>query len=93
MTKTPRGMNEAPREYKLEDTAFKFKKIGNSVGVILPKEFLHGSISRRATSSIRSSNRMAVCGFRHSIPKHATDDGNRPRGHGRYRDTFAALAK
>jgi len=40
MTKTPRGMNEAPREYKLEDTALQIRKIGNSVGVILPKELL-----------------------------------------------------
>ena len=40
MTKTPRGMNEAARDYKLEDTALQIRKIGNSVGVILPKELL-----------------------------------------------------
>jgi len=40
MTKTPRGMSEAPREYKLEDNALQIRKIGNSVGVILPKELL-----------------------------------------------------
>ena len=40
MAKTPRGMNEAPREYTFEDTALQIRKIGNSVGVILPKELL-----------------------------------------------------
>src|SRR3977135_640207 len=40
MTKTPRGLNEASREYRLEDTALQIRKIGNSVGVILPKELL-----------------------------------------------------
>src|SRR5260370_3727583 len=40
MSKIPLGMNEAPREYKLEDTALQIRKIGNSVGVILPKELL-----------------------------------------------------
>ena len=40
MTKTPRGLNEAPSEYKLEDTSLQIRKIGNSVGVILPKELL-----------------------------------------------------
>ena len=68
MTKTPRGMEEASREYKLEDTALQIRKIGNSVGVILPKELLARLNLRRGTSSIRSSNRMAVCGSRHSTP-------------------------
>jgi len=36
MTKLPHGLNEAPRDYKLEDTALQIRKIGNSVGVILP---------------------------------------------------------
>ena len=40
MTKLPHGLNEAPRDYKLEDTALQIRKIGNSVGVILPKELL-----------------------------------------------------
>ena len=40
MTKSPHGMSEAPREYKLEDNALQIRKIGNSVGVILPKELL-----------------------------------------------------
>ncbi len=40
MTKIPRGLNEAPSEYKLEDNALQIRKIGNSVGVILPKELL-----------------------------------------------------
>ena len=94
MTKTPRGMNEAPREYKIEDTALQIRKIGNSVGVILPKELLARlNLKEGRTSSIRSSSRMAACGFRRSIPSMRADDGNRPRDHARYRDTFAALAK
>ena len=40
MNKAPRGLKEASREYKLEDTALQIRKIGNSVGVILPKELL-----------------------------------------------------
>ena len=40
MTKTPRGLNEAASEYKFEDTVLQIRKIGNSVGVILPKELL-----------------------------------------------------
>jgi putative addiction module antidote len=40
MSKTPRGMEEASSEYRLEDTALQIRKIGNSVGVILPKELL-----------------------------------------------------
>ena len=33
-------MNEAARDLKLESTALQIRKIGNSVGVILPKELL-----------------------------------------------------
>jgi putative addiction module antidote len=40
MAKTPRGMNEAPHDYKAADTVLQIRKIGNSVGVILPKELL-----------------------------------------------------
>jgi putative addiction module antidote len=40
MSKTPRGLDEAPRDYRLADTVLQIRKIGNSVGVILPKELL-----------------------------------------------------
>jgi putative addiction module antidote len=40
MTKTPVGLNEAPRDYKAVETVLQIRKIGNSVGVILPKELL-----------------------------------------------------
>ena len=40
MTKIPRGLNEAPSEYKAAETVLQIRKIGNSVGVILPKELL-----------------------------------------------------
>ena len=33
-------MNEAARDTKIENTALQIRKIGNSVGVILPKELL-----------------------------------------------------
>ena len=40
MTKIPRGLNEAPSDYKAADSVLQIRKIGNSVGVILPKELL-----------------------------------------------------
>ena len=83
MNKTPRGMSEAPREYKLEDIALQIRKIGNSVGVILPKELL-------ARLNLKEGDKFYPVeqpdgGLRLSPfdPKLARDDGNRRRGHGR----------
>ena len=83
MTKAPRGMEEASREYKLEDTALQIKKIGNSVGVILPKELL-------ARLNLKEGDKFYPVeqpdgGLRLSPydPKHATDHGNRAAGHAR----------
>ena len=83
MTKTPRGLNEAPREYKIEDTVLQIRKIGNSVGVILPKELL-------ARLNLKEGDKFYPVeqpdgGLRLSPydPNHRADDGNRPRGHAR----------
>ena len=56
-------MNEAARDTKIESTALQIRKIGNSVGVILPKELSGKAQSQGGRqASIRSSNRMAACG-------------------------------
>ena len=38
-------MNETARDLKIESTALQIRKIGNSVGVILPKELLARKIN------------------------------------------------
>ena len=52
MTKAPRGMEEASREYKLEDTALQIRKIGNSVGVILPKSLQRLNLKEGGSSIV-----------------------------------------
>jgi hypothetical protein len=81
MSKTPRGMEEASSEYRLEDTALQIRKIGNSVGVILPKDLL---------ARLKPDGGLRLSPFN---PKHArTMEIARQVMH-EYRDTFAALAK
>ena len=78
MTKTPRGLNEAPRDYKLEDTALQIRKIGNSVGVILPKELLarlNLKEGDKLLSDRAAGRRLAAFAVR---PELREDDGNRP---------------
>ena len=60
-------MSEAARDYKLEDTALQIRKIGNSVGVILPKELLARLKLKEGDKFYPVDNRMAACGFRRSI--------------------------
>jgi putative addiction module antidote len=93
MNKIPSGMSEAPREFELEATALQIRKIGNSVGVILPKELL-------ARLKLKEGDKFYPVeqpdgGLRLSPfnPKHArTMEIARKIMH-EYRDTFAALAK
>ena len=85
MNKAPRGMEEASREYKLEDTALQIRKIGNSVGVILPKELL-----ARLNPVEQPDGSLRLSPFN---PKHARTMEIARKVMHEYRDTFAALAK
>ena len=93
MTKAPRGMEEASREYKLEDTALQIRKIGNSVGLILPKDLL-------ARLKLKEGDRLHVIeqterGFKLTPydPKHAKAMKIARKVMDEYQDTFRALAK
>ena len=83
MTKTPRGLNEAPREYKLEDTVLQIRKIGNSVGVILPKELLARLNLKEGDKFYPVEQPDGSLRLSPFNPKHRADDGNRPQGHAR----------
>lgn len=93
MAKTPTGMSEAAHDYKHEDTALQIRKIGNSVGVILPKELL-------AKFNLKEGDRfypveqpdgsLRLTPFN---PKHARAMEIARKVMHEYRDTFAALAK
>ncbi len=83
MTKAPRGMNEASREYKLEDTALQIRKIGNSVGVILPKELLARLNLKEGDKFYPVEQPDGSLRLSPFDPKHAADHGNRPQGHAR----------
>ena len=93
MTKIPSGMSEAPSDYKLEDTALQIRKIGNSVGVILPKELLarlklkEGDKFYPVEQPGRQPPAVAV------RSEACADDGIARQIMREYRDTFAALAK
>ena len=93
MTKAPRGMEEASREYKLEDTALQIRKIGNSVGVILPKELLARLNLKEGDKFYPVEQPDGSLRLSPFDPKHArTMEIARQVMH-EYRDTFAALAK
>ena len=60
------------------------KKIGNSDGLILPRELLQRlDLKQGEQVHIRSSSRMAACGSRRSIPSFARTMEIARRGHGR----------
>ena len=93
MNKTPRGMEEASRDYKLEDTALQIRKIGNSVGVILPKELLARLNLKEGDKFYPVEQPDGSLRLSPFDPKHArTMEIARQVMH-KYRDTFAALAK
>ena len=79
MTKTPRGLDDAPRDYKLEDTALQIEKIGNSVGVILPKELLARLNLKEGDKFYPVEQPDGSLRLSPFNPKHARTDGNRPR--------------
>src|ERR1700753_2924231 len=93
MNKTPAGMNEAPRDYILEDSALQIRKIGNSVGLILPKELLARLNLKEGDKFYPVEQPDARLRLTPFNPKHArTMEIAREVMH-EYRDTFAALAK
>jgi putative addiction module antidote len=93
MSKIPRGMNEAPRDYKPEHTALQVRKIGNSVGLILPKELLARLNLKEGDKLYPVEQPDGSLRLSPFNPKHArTMEIAREIMH-EYRDTFAALAK
>ena len=93
MTKIPRGLNEAPREFKLEDTALQIRKIGNSLGLILSKDVL-------SRLKLKEGDKLHIVeqterGIKLSPydPKHARAMEIARRSFSTYADTYKALAK
>jgi putative addiction module antidote len=86
-------MNEPPLDPKIESTALQIRKIGNSVGIILPKELLARLNLKEGDKFYpveQSDGSLRLSPF---DPKHArTMEIARQVLH-EYRDTFAALAK
>ena len=93
MNETPRGLNE-PSRYKLEDTALQIRKIGNSVGVILPKELLARLNLKEGDKlyPVEQTGRQPAAFAIQSEACAKTMEIARKVMH-EYRDTFAALAK
>ena len=86
-------MNEAPHNLEIEGYVLQVKKIGNSVGLILPKELL-------ARHNLKTGDKLHVVeqterGFKLSPfdPKHAKAMEIARRAFRNYADTFKALAK
>jgi len=86
-------MNEPPRNIEIEGYLLQIKKIGNSVGLILPKELL-------ARLKLKEGDKLHVVeqterGMKLSPydPKHAKAMEIARRSFRKYADTYKALAK
>ncbi len=86
-------MNEHSKDLKPQTEALQIRKIGNSVGLILPKELL-------ARLNLKEGDKLHIVeqterGFKLSPhdPKHAKAMEIARQVMHEYRDTFAALAK
>ena len=86
-------MNKAPRKTDLETATLQIRKIGNSVGLILPKELL-------ARLKLKEGDTLHIVeqterGLKLSPydPKHAKAMEIARRAFRNYADTFKALAK
>ena len=86
-------MNENPRNIEIEGYLLQIKKIGNSVGLILPKELL-------ARLKLKEGDKLHVIeqperGMKLSPydPKHAKAMEIARRSFRKYADTYKALAK
>jgi putative addiction module antidote len=86
-------MNEAPRKTDLEGAALQIRKIGNSVGLILPKELL--ARLKLKEGDILHIVEQTERGLKLSPydPKHAKAMEIARRAFRTYADTFKALAK
>jgi putative addiction module antidote len=93
MIKTPTGMSGAAHDYKLEDTAIQIRKIGNSVGVILPKELLSKLNLKEGDRFYPVEQPDGSLRLTPFNPKHARTMEIARKVMHEYRDTFAALAK
>ena len=93
MNKIPSGMSEAPREFELEATALQIRKIGNSVGVILPKELLARLKLKEGDKFYPVEQPDGSLRLSPFNPKHAQTMEIARKVMHEYRDTFAALAK
>jgi putative addiction module antidote len=87
------AVNETPRDTEIEGYLLQIKKIGNSVGLILPKELL-------ARLRLKEGDKLHVVeqterGFKLSPydPKHAKAMEIARRSFRKYADTYKALAK
>jgi putative addiction module antidote len=86
-------MNEAARDLKIESAALQIRKIGNSVGLILPKELLARLNLKEGDKLYPVEQPDGSLRLSPFNPKHArTMEIAREVMH-EYRDTFAALAK
>jgi putative addiction module antidote len=86
-------MNETPRNLEIEGYLLQIKKIGNSLGLILPKELL-------ARLTLKEGDKFHIVeqterGIRLSPydPKHAKAMDIARRSFRKYADTYKALAK
>jgi putative addiction module antidote len=86
-------MNEAPRQLEIEGYLLQIKKIGNSLGLILPKELL-------ARLKLKEGDKFHIVeqterGIKLSPydPKHAKAMEFARRSFRKYADTYKALAK
>ena len=86
-------MNEKPRNLEIEGYLLQIKKIGNSLGLILPKELL-------ARLKLKEGDKFHIVeqterGIRLSPydPKHAKAMDIARRSFRKYADTYKALAK
>lgn len=86
-------MNEKPRDFEIEGYLLQIKKIGNSVGLILPKDLL-------ARLKLKEGDKLHVVeqterGIKLSPydPKHAEAMEFARRSFRKYADTYRALAK
>jgi putative addiction module antidote len=87
------AMNEKPRDFETEGYLLQVKKIGNSVGLILPKDLL-------ARLKLKEGDKLYVVeqterGIKLSPydPKHAEAMEFARRSFRKYADTYKALAK
>ncbi len=86
-------MNEVPRKIEGETSVLQVRKIGNSLGFILPKEML-------ANLGLKEGDKLRVIGQTNDAFKLTPDDAKHAKAMAiarkamdEYKDTFAALAK